>query len=229
MIYYVGGICAAIIFFISICYWSVNFFIKQVTERTYEQFRERLAKEAELALKLFREGLCEQIVLQEDKSDSLAKLYGTLIDLMQVGKEFTACLGRGDVPQAEKWLISVRDTCALLADRYQKQKLHFPDEYCALVDGFLGEQRFFVEAMEAGWKSRKDAKESSGAESALKQSWLHFEDRITQLMDSTRSEFRMRRPAPGNIMMKWLNEASAKGAAAPKAKPGPVAQAKPAA
>jgi hypothetical protein len=207
MIYYLAGGGAALIFFISVSYWSVNMFIKQLTERTYERFREHLAKETELAIKLFREGLCEQIVHQENKSDSLAKLYATLIDLMRIGKEFTISIGKGDMQQAERRLRTIRDTCSAFFEIYQKQSLHFSDEFCAVLDDFIAEQKAVIQCVETNWNvTQQAAPENSRRETEIKQGWLQFEDRITHVMDAMRNEFRKHQAAPGNVMMKWLNE-----------------------
>jgi tRNA nucleotidyltransferase/poly(A) polymerase len=211
LILYIAGVGAALIFFLSISYWSVNFFIKQISERTYERFREHLAREVELAIKLFREGLCEQIVHQESKSDSLAKLYATLIDQMRVGKEFTTGLGSGDLPLAEKRLRTVRELFCGFSEMYQKQSLHFSKDFCTLLDGFLAEQKAVMEYVETHWgaASGKEPPDKSKSEELIKQRWLQFEDRIGSVMDTLRNEFRRRQPAPANIMMKWLNEVPA--------------------
>ena len=202
--YYAGG--GAVLFFcIAISYWSVNFFIRQFTERSCQQFREHMLNEAERALKLFREGLCEQIVQQENRSDSLAKLYATLIDLLRVGKEFVAALGSGELQQAEKMLRTIRSTGETFAEMYQKQSLHFPDEFCSTLKGFMTQQKSVVQLIENSWGAMQgDAAESGRRVSEIKQNWLQFEDRITCVMDLMRNEFRNRHPA-GNIMMKWLN------------------------
>jgi hypothetical protein len=218
MIYYFCGIAGAVIFFISISYWAVNFFIKQVTERTFEHFRVRIAKEAELALKLFREGLCEQIVLQENKSDSLAKLYATLIDMMQLGKNFTTGLGKGDLELAGRRVKSLRETCDTFTETYQRQSLHFTEEFCALLDAFIVEQKAVIDYVETNWNlTHKDPQENEKRETQLKQSWLKFEDRLTSVMESLRTEFRRRQPA-GNIMMNWLKDTPAADSPAPRAK-----------
>ena len=207
MIFYFGGGGAAFILFISICYWSINFLMKQIAERTYQEFREHLAKEAQLAIQLFREGLCEQIVHQENKSDCLAKLYASLIDLMRIGKGLLASLADRDLPQAEKRLRTLRDTCSTFSEMYQKQSLHYSDEFCATLEGFIGQQKAIMHLIESRWNvTQKDAPETNGSLAEVKRSWLEFEDRITALMDTLRNEFRKRQPSPGNIMLKWLNE-----------------------
>ena len=128
MIYYLGTACIAIVFFVSICYWAVNFFVKQNTERAYTRFQQRVAREAELAIKMFREALCEQIVLQENKSDSLAKLYATLIDLLQLGKEFTVILGKKEMDAAYRKVENIKAMGEMFVGNYQKQSLLFSEE-----------------------------------------------------------------------------------------------------
>ena len=206
LIYYFGGGGAALLFFISISYWSVNFFIRQFAERTYEQFREHMAKETETAIKLFKEGLCEQIVQQENRSDSLATLYATLIDMVRVGKEFGTSIGNGEIQQAERMLRTIRSTGETFAEMYQKQSLHFSDDFCATMKGFLVLQKSVVQSLEIKWNAvQKDPPENSRRIAEIKQEWLQFEDRISQIMDVMRNEFRSRHPS-GNVMMKWLKE-----------------------
>lgn len=207
LIYYVGGWCVALVFLVSICCWSVNFFIKQFTERTYEQFRMRLTREAEQAMKLFREGLCEQIVLQENRTDSVAKLYALLIDLMRVGKDFTSSLGRGDFMMLEIRLGPVRETGDSFLETYQRQSLHFSEEFCSTINALLTDQKAVIQVITDNLQMPgRDPVAIRSREAEMKQSWLHFEDRITEVMEIMRNEFRSRRSAPGNPLMNWLRE-----------------------
>lgn len=210
LIYLYTGGGAVFIFFLAVGYWSVNFFIRQSTERSCEQFRERMVKEAERALKYFQEGICEQIVEQESKTDSLAKLYATLIDLMRVGKEFIAAAGRGELQQAEKTLRTMRSTGDSFAEMCQKQSLHFTDDFCNTLKTFTAQQKAMVQLIESIWNAlQRDPAENGREFSRIKQEWLQFEDRITFVMDVMRNEFRSRHPA-GNVMMKWLNDVPAR-------------------
>lgn len=204
IIYYAGG--GALFFFcIAISYWSVNFFIKQFTARTCRHFRESMLFEAERALQIFRQSLCEQIVQQETKSDSLAKLYSTLIDMLRVGKEFMSRLTGGDLQQAEKMLRTIRSTGEAFDDLYQKQSIHFPDDFCKVLQGFMTQQKSVVQRFETEWgELQKDSGDKSGKVAEIKQEWLQFEDRIGTVMDAMRNEFRNRQPA-GAMMMRWLN------------------------
>jgi hypothetical protein len=206
IIFFFGG-SAAIIFFMSIAYWSVNFFIRQCTDRVFQQYKHRLAKETDAAIKLFKEGLCEQIVHQENKSDSVAKLYALLIDLMRVGKEFCGSLAKGDLQQAEKMLRGVRNTGDSFKELFQKQQLHFPDDFCAALERFLTEHKGLVEELEGNWyQIRKDSSDGGNNQVVeMKQRWVGFEDRITQVMDAMRNEFR-KRPSASNVLLKWLND-----------------------
>lgn len=202
---YAGG-AAAFLFCIAICYWSVNFFIRQSTQRSCEVFREHMAREAERALAFFREGICEQIVEQESRSDALAKLYASLIDLMRVGKEFTAAAASGDVQLAERMLRSIRSTGDTFSELFQKGSLHFTDELCNTLKAFIAQQKSVQQQMENDWNSiQKGGGEGGGRLPEIRQNWLQFEDRIGRAMDAMRSEFRNRQPA-GNVMMKWLND-----------------------
>lgn len=220
IIFFFGG-SAAIIFFMSIAYWSVNFFIKQCTDRVFQQFRYSLAKETDAAIKLFKEGLCEQIVHQENKADSVAKLYALLIDLTRVGKEFCGSLAKGDLQQAEKMLRGVRNTGDSFKELFQKQQLHFPDDFCAALEKFLTEHKVLVEELEGNWYQTRKASSDGGSPHVgeMKQRWIGFEDRITQVMEAMRNEFR-KRPSASNVLMKWLNEPDP-----PKAVTSPAAKA----
>lgn len=207
IIYYVGGWCIALVFLASICCWSVNFFIKQFTERTYEQFRVRLTREAEQAMKLFREGLCEQIVLQENRTDSVAKLYALLIDLMRVGKGFTSSLGRGDLTMLEFRFGPVQETGDAFLETYQRQSLHFSEEFCSTINALLTDQKAVIQVITDNLQMPgRDPLAIRSREAEMKQTWLHFEDRITEVMEIMRDEFRSRRSAPGNPLLNWLRE-----------------------
>lgn len=206
LIYLYAGGGAAFLLCIAISYWSVNFFIRQFTERSCQQFKERMLEEVERALGYFRESLCEQIVQQESKSDSLAKLYATLIDLLRVGREFLAGVGKGDLVQAEKMLRSIRSTGDTFAEMYQKQSLHFSEDFSGVLKTFVAQQRSVVDVIESSWRAMQgDAAETTRRLGEMKQHWLKFEDRINQVMDIMRNEFRNRQSA-GNVMLKWLND-----------------------
>ena len=214
MLYYLISGCVGIVFFVGVCYWATNFFIKQNSERAFLRFRYQVAKETDLAIKLFREGLCEQIVQQENKSDSLAKLYATLIDLLQLGKDFTSGLGKGSPEVVGRKVQNMRDLCDVFAATYKKQSLHFSEELCAMLDGFVVEQQGVVQYFEMNWNlTHKDAAGNEKRDAEIRKNWATFEDHITSLMETLRAEFRRRQPA-GNVMMEWLRHAGAPGAAA---------------
>ena len=209
MIYYLGTACIAIVFFVSICYWAVNFFVKQNTERAYTRFQQRVAREAELAIKMFREALCEQIVLQENKSDSLAKLYATLIDLLQLGKEFTVILGKKEMDAAYRKVENIKAMGEMFVGNYQKQSLHFSEELCTTLDAFVAELQQVLQFIESNWNlTQKVAADNERLEAAIRQNWLKFEDRITTVMEVLRTEFRRRQPS-GGVMLQWLKDAGA--------------------
>ena len=203
LIFYYAGGGTLFLLCIAVSYWAVNFFIQQVTARTCQRFRESMMSEAERALQIFREGLCEQIVQQENKSDSLAKLYSILIDLLRVGKEFTSRLAGGELLPAEKMLRTIRSTGETFAEVYQKESLHFTDDFCTVLKGLTTQQMSVLQRLEAGWSELQP--DNSSRISEMKQDWLQFEDRIGKVMDVMRNEFRKRQPA-GNVMMRWLNE-----------------------
>lgn len=203
IIYYVGGGCAALIVLITICYWAVNLFIKQITAGGCEQYRRWIAKESEHALRIFKESLCEQIALQGIKLDAVSKLYAMVVDLLRVGKELAAVLGKGEIPQAQGRLRAIQDTTLGLGDLCQKESLHLSDEVSARLDGFVTELKSVTEGIESTLsQAGKDA--ADGME--IRQRWLQFEDRISEVMEVLKNEFRKGRGSPGNVMMKWLNE-----------------------
>jgi len=196
LIYYGGGGCTALVVFFSICYWAVNLFIRQITEGGCEQYR------SWMAIRVFKENLCEQIALQGIKSDAVSKLYAMLIDLLRLGKELAAGWGRGEIQQAQGRLRALQDATLGFADLSQKQSLHLSDDVCAMLDGFVTELNGVTEGMESNLsRAVKDA--ADGME--IRQRWLQFEDRISEVMDLLKNEFRRGRASP-NVMMRWLNE-----------------------
>jgi len=203
LITYVAGGGITLILLACISYWSVNFFIKQVTERAYEGFRENLAHEVEQAIRVFREGMCEQIVLQGKKSDSLAGLYSLLIDLLRLGKDLAACCAKGEPLQIEKGLRAINDTCTAFFQLYQKESLHFSPEFCAMLDGFQVVQKEAMQGLERELY-RKDASNRC-KEAEIRQNWLRFEDRIAEVMENVRKEFHRRNLAAGNSLLKGFD------------------------
>jgi hypothetical protein len=202
IIYYVGGGCAALIVLFSVCYWAVNVFVKQITAGGCEQYRRWMVKESEHALRVFKESLCEQIALQGIKLDAVSKLYAMVVDLLRVGKELAAVLGKGEIPLAQGRLKAIEAITLEFADLCQKQSLHLSDEVCARLDGFVTELKSVTEGI-ATSLSQAGKEAADGME--IRQRWLQFEDRISEVMDLLKNEFRRGRASP-NVMMKWLNE-----------------------
>ncbi|HJV67481.1 MAG TPA: hypothetical protein VJ550_17220 [Geomonas sp.] len=205
---------------IAVGFLVMNSFIKQQADRCLREFRERLADEAEAVLKRFRESMAEQIVDQENKSDSMAKLYATLIDLLRVGKEFSNSAAKGEVQQAERMLVGIRNTSDCFTESYHKQRLYLSDEICGVIDGFVEEQKGVVQHLESNWRlARRDPQEAKSLDPLIKQSWLSCEDRIAALMESMRNEFRKRHVSSANPIMKWLTQAPGSKDSAPPAAP----------
>jgi len=217
LVYFLGSGCVIVIILLGISYWAVNFFIRQCSERSLERFRTQIATEAELAIRAFREGLAEQIVLQENKSDSLAKLYATMIDLLQIGRDFMAALAKGDMETARRKVQNLREMCDIFAGAYQKQSLHFSEQLCAILDKFVADQRGVLDFVEAKWSvTVKNPSESEKRDFEIRKEWLKFEDQISATMETLRTEFRTRQPS-GNVMLAWLKEAAGQGSATAKA------------
>ncbi|QWV92287.1 hypothetical protein KP004_13825 [Geomonas oryzisoli] len=212
LIYYCAAGATLLVIWIGATYWAVNFFIRQVTQQSCHDFRVRMQGEAERALKLFREGLCEQIVQQENKSDALARLYATLIDQLRLGREFLASIGQGERTQAEKQLRTIRGTGESFSEIFQKQSLFLSDEFTRTGKDLLTQQKAAQERLEELLhRVQRDPQNTSAVED-LKREWAQFEDLLNRLMDFVRNEFRRRNPM-SSVMMKWLNEGPAPGEA----------------
>ncbi|MBJ6800640.1 hypothetical protein [Geomonas propionica] len=210
VIYYCAAGVTLLVVWLGATYWAVNFFIRQVTQQSCQDFRVRMRNETERALKLFREGLCEQIVQQENKSDALARLYATLIDQLRLGREFLGSLGEGERAQAEKQLRTIRGTGEHFSDTFQKQGLFFSEEFIRTVKDMLTQQKTGQERLEELLRRVQREPQNPLAVDDLKKEWGQFEDLLNKLMDYVRNEFRRRNPVSG-MMMKWLNEGPAPG------------------
>ena len=199
---YVAMGLAGLVLVIGLAYWSARTVIEQLAERTGARFREQLVHDVEAALQRFRVGACEQIVQHGKKSDSLAHLYSTLIDVLRLGREFSAAGTKGDPLQAEKRLRALKETCCNCAELYQRESLHFSPEFCASLEGFLAAQKEVLQAMERELY-RKD---SNNSEREIKLQWQRLEDRVTGTMDLVRREFHRRNQAPGNQLLQGLGD-----------------------
>ncbi|MBU5615457.1 hypothetical protein [Geomonas azotofigens] len=204
-IYYFAAGATLLVIWLGATYWAVNFFIRQVTQQSCQEFRVRMRNETERAVKLFREGLCEQIVQQENKSDALARLYATLIDQLRLGREFMASLGEGERAQAEKQLRTIRGTGEHFSETFQKQGLFFSEEFTRTVKDMLTQQKTGQERLEELLRRVQREPQNPLAVDDLKKEWGQFEDLLNKLMDYVRNEFRRRNPVSG-MMMKWLSE-----------------------
>ncbi|WP_129127452.1 hypothetical protein [Geomonas oryzae] len=214
LIYYIAAGATLLVVWVGATYWAVNFFIRQVTQQSCHDFRMRMMAEAERALKLFREGLCEQIVQQENKSDALARLYATLIDQLRLGKEFLSSIAEGERSRAEKQLRTIRGTGESFNDTFQKQGLFFSEEFTRTVKDLLTQQKAAQERLEELLRRVQREPQNALALDDLKKEWGQFEDHLNRLMDFVRNEFRRRNPV-SSVMMKWMNETPASGAPAP--------------
>jgi hypothetical protein len=193
LIFYVGGGCIILVVLVLASNFLVNSLIKQFTERALQLFQQRLSQEVAKSLEAFKQGVCEQMAMQEKKSDSLAKLYSALIDLLRDGKEFSASVSKRDPAQAGDRLLIFENTSRSFCDQYRKLSLHFSNEFKGVVDSFILEQEAVSQLLGTQWHSgRKDAEKRESNNELIRQSWAQAEDRIMAIMEILRSEFRKR-------------------------------------
>jgi len=204
MIWYLAGGGAVVLLLVAATYWSVNYFTQQLGQRTLERFRAHLSREVESALEIFRERMCDQVVLQGKKSDSLANLYAVLIDILRLGREFCATCGKEEPVQVEKKLRAINECCHNFFDQYRRESLHFAGEFCSTMDGFAIVQKEAMNALEKELY-RKDVPDRV-KEMEYRKVWLRLEDRVVSVMDLVRHEFHRRNPAQGAGLRQGLNE-----------------------
>jgi hypothetical protein len=203
--------CVIVLFVAVVVNFSVNNIIKQLTERALRHFQDRLNQETAKALVAFRSEICEQMALQERKSDSLARLYAALIDLLRDGKDFIKSLPLGEPFKTEKALRTFEEASHSFAEQIRKQGLHFSDEFKVIVEGFVAEQETLIRQFETQWKlNGRDSQARKLDNEDLRQTWTRFEDRMAVVMELTRNEFRGRTQTPENVMKKWLGEVTQK-------------------
>jgi len=211
LVYYVGGGGIVLVILVVASNVLVSTLTKQVTERALLQFQHTLSQEVAKALAAFKEGVCEQMAMQERKSDSLAKLYSSLIDILRIGKEFVTSVSGKEQALAEKKLLSFEATSRSFCEQCKKQSLHFDREFKLAMDGYVVEQEAFSQFLVTQWNSGKKEfpeKREIGNEQ-IRQAWSKAEDRTLAVMDLMRNEFRKRVQPPESIMKKWLSEPGA--------------------
>ena len=98
----------------------------------------------------------------------------------------------------------MKETCTAFSELFQKESLHFPEEFCSMLNGFLTVQQETMQGMERELY-RKDSAER-GNEAEIRQYWLRLEDRITVIMEIVRKEFHRRNQTPGNFLLNGLGE-----------------------
>jgi hypothetical protein len=204
LIWYVAGGGAVVLLMVATTYWSVNYFTQQLGQRTLERFHAHLAQEVEAALEIFRERMCDQVVLQGKKSDSLANLYAILIDILRLGREFCTTCGKEEPVQVEKKVRAINDGCRNFFDQYHKESLHFAGEFCSTLDSFAILHKEVMNALEKELY-RKDVPERV-KEMEYRKVWLRLEDRVVAVMDLVRHEFHRRNPSQGAALRNGLNE-----------------------
>jgi hypothetical protein len=204
LLWYVAGGGAVVLLMVAATYWSVTYFTQQLGQRTLERFREHLAREVEAALEIFRERMCDQVVLQGKKSDSLANLYAVLIDILRLGREFCATCGKDEPVQVEKKLRAINECCHNFFDQYRRESLHFAGEFCSTLDGFAIAQKEAMNALEKELY-RKDVSDRV-KEMEYRRVWLRLEDRVVTVMDLVRQEFHRRNPSQGAGLRQGLSQ-----------------------
>jgi cell division protein FtsL len=211
MVYGIGG-CVVVAVLILVLNFTVNVIIKQFTQRALHTFQQQLFQETTQALATFKKGVCEQMALQESKSDALAKLYAAQIDLLRDGKSFIASTAKGEPFQTEKTLRTFEGASNAFSEQNRKLSLHFSDDFKMIMEGFLAEQEGLIQFFENNWKSNsRDSMERKLDNELIRQAWTKFEDKAASVMESMRSEFRNRGHGE-SIMSTWLTEV-------PQAKP----------
>lgn len=208
LIYYTLGACFVIVVLVVGCNLIVNVLIKQYTDRALQHFQQRLSHLVAAALDGFKEGVCEQMSVQEKKSDSLAKLYSGLIDLQRDGKDFSAGYCRDDLSILPKKLHAFEENVRLFCEQYRKQSLHFGNDFKQVLDGFAAELEALCEYFRLHWnsvgKNRRDR--NDGDQEQIRQAWAKTDDRLVAIMELTRNEFRKRIQSPESVLKKWLND-----------------------
>lgn len=209
IVYFSVAGCAVVLLVAAVVYFTVNAAIKQLTERAVAQFQARLAHETAQAIAGFKAEVCEQMAQQERKSESLARLYSGLIDLMRDGKDFINCIAKGEAFPIEKGLRTLAESSISFRELVGRESLHFSDDFKSTMEGFCSEQEKLIERFEGSWlRMRKSPQDCKQDRDGIRQGWAAFEDRVGVVMELTRNEFRGRGQTPENVMKKWLGEAT---------------------
>jgi len=204
MMWYLAGGAAALVAVLGISYWAVQYFVQQLSQQFLARFRAQLAHEVEHALGVFRDSMCEQIVQQGRKSDALSGLYAKLIEMLRQGREFCAGCGRDEAVAQEKRLRGVQESCRVFLELYQRESLHFSDEFRARLEGFGDQQRDVLELLVREFY-RKDVAERA-REKEIRQHWSHLEDRVSELMEFVRQEFQRRNQTASAFLLQGLKD-----------------------
>ena len=135
-----GGVVIAIIVVVA---WTTKSVIIHEVNKRHDLFKQQLQQDVSHTLEQFRKALAEEKMIfgamQDNRSDSLVQLYGTLIDIAKNGRVLSKLVQSNlttVVSHAQNFLASLHE----LSDAYQRNGIYFSDEFCSAMNAYMSEQ-----------------------------------------------------------------------------------------
>jgi len=186
-----GGVVIALIVAVA---WATKLVIVQEVNKRHDFFKQQLQQEVSRTLDQFRNALAEEKMIfgtmQDSRSDSLVQLYGIMIDIAKHGSVLSKPVQSNlvaVVSLAQDFLTSIKE----FFDIYQKNGIYFSDEFCSVMNTFMGEHESIIADMTttvgtpAGTPQDEQKKITD-----IQRSWSTFELRIPAMIAEMKREFR---------------------------------------
>ncbi|MDR3580983.1 MAG: hypothetical protein P4L44_13565 [Oryzomonas sp.] len=186
-----GGVVIAIIVVVA---WATKSVIIQEVNKRHDQFKRQLQQDVSQTLEQFRKALAEEKMIfgamQDNRSDSLVQIYGTMIDIAKYGRVLSK-LGQSDlasvVSHAQEFLASLQ----VLSDIYQKNGIYFSDEFCSAMNAYMAEHEGAVANITAAVNTPVSSFQDEQKKiTDIQTSWSTFEMRIPAMITEMKREFR---------------------------------------
>lgn len=186
-----GGVAIAIIVAVA---WATKSVIIHEINKRHDLFKRQLQQDVSHTLEQFRKALAEEKMIfgatQDNRSESLVQLYGTMIDIAQNGSVLSKP-GQSDllavVSRAEYFLASLR----ALSDTYQRNGIYFSDEFCSVMNAHMAQHEGAVGNITAAVNTPAiSLQDEQDRISDIQRSWSTFEVCIPDMIAEMKTEFR---------------------------------------
>jgi len=187
-----GGVVIAIIAAVA---WMIRLITIHEVNKRHDLFKQQLQQDVIHSIEQFRKSLAEEKMIfgamQDNRSDSLVQLYGTMIDIAKNGRGLSRP-GQSDLSAVVSHALDFLTSFQLFSDVYQRNGIYFSDDFCSVMNAFLAEHEGVVANITTAVNTPAGSyQDEQNKISDIQTSWSTFEMRIPAMIAEMKREFRL--------------------------------------